>query len=237
VGTTLAPDRVAPLLKGRFGRPYLHREVCASTQELVRDLAEGAVAACEEQTAGRGRMGRTWACPRSAGVLFSLSLWPRTPAEDLAPLSLVIAEAVCEALDERAMVRWPNDVTVNGRKLAGVLIELRAGQMIAGIGVNANLTEQQLPANARVPATSLLLERGAEVDRAQVLADLLEALERRYDRFERDGFTGLERDELRGRTVTLVGAGQGFCAGTAADGSLVVEGVAYRSAEVERVEL
>jgi BirA family biotin operon repressor/biotin-[acetyl-CoA-carboxylase] ligase len=234
---TLAPDRVVPLLRGRFGRPFLHQESCQTTQELVRGLREGAVATCEEQLAGRGRRGRTWVCPPGGGVLCSLSLWPQTPAAELAPLSLVIAEAVCEALDERAQVRWPNDVLVEGRKLAGVLVELRDGQMIAGIGINANLEAGQLPGDARVPATSLQIEQGEQVDRAAVLADLLEALERRYDRFEAEGFSGLERDELRGRTVRLVGGGEGTCEGTAPDGALIVGGVAYHSAEVERVEV
>jgi BirA family biotin operon repressor/biotin-[acetyl-CoA-carboxylase] ligase len=234
---TLAPDRVVPLLRGRFGRPYVHQETCPTTQELVRGLPEGAVAACEEQLAGRGRRGRTWSCPRGGGVLFSLSLRPRTPMPQLAPLSLVVAEAVCEALDPSAQVRWPNDVLVRGRKLAGVLVELREGQMIAGIGVNANLAPEQLPGDARVPATSLQIERGAAVDRAAVLADMLEALERRYDRFEAEGFSGLERDELRGRTVRLVGGAEGTCEGTGPDGTLIVAGVAHHSAEVERVEV
>jgi biotin-(acetyl-CoA carboxylase) ligase len=119
--SALSPEAVTPLLEGRFGTPYLYREVCLSTQELVRDLPEGAVAATDNQTAGRGRRGRQWLSEPGTGVLFSLSLWPGTPAERLAPFSLVLAEAVCEALDERAMVRWPNDVLVDGRKLAGVL--------------------------------------------------------------------------------------------------------------------
>ena len=149
-----------PLLEGRFGNPYLYREVCESTQELVRDLPEGAVAATDNQTAGRGRRGRQWVSEPGTGVLFSLSLWPATPAERLAPFSLVLAEAVCEALDERAMVRWPNDVLVDGRKLAGVLPEVRGGQLIAGIGINADATAEQLPGDARVPPTSLRLLRG-----------------------------------------------------------------------------
>ena len=126
----LTADRVTPLLGGRFGRPYEHHDHCASTQELVRGAPEGAVAVTEHQTAGRGRRGRTWSSPPGKGILFSLSLRPATPPARLAPLSLVLAEAVCEALDERAMVRWPNDVTVDGRKLAGVLPELRDGQVV-----------------------------------------------------------------------------------------------------------
>ena len=85
--------------------------------------------------------------------------------------------------------------------------------------------------------TSLLLLRGAPVDRAAVLADLLASIEAAYDRFEREGFTGLGRDELRGRRVTLVGGRSGLCEGTDGEGRLLVDGVAHTSAEVERVEV
>src|SRR4051812_16508212 len=122
---TLRPEAVVPLLRGGFGHPYLWRETCPSTQELARGLPEGGVAACEEQTAGRGRRGRSWISKRGAGVLFSLSLHPRTPPERLAPLTLVVAEAVAEAAGPEATVRWPNDVVAGGQKLAGILAEVR----------------------------------------------------------------------------------------------------------------
>jgi len=228
---------VLPLLRGRFGRPYSYRESCPSTQELVRGLSEGAVAACDLQTAGRGRRGREWMSPAGKGLLFSLSLRPATEPDHLAPLSLVLADAVAAACGPDAMVRWPNDVVIGGRKLAGVLPELRDGQVIAGIGINANLERSDAPEDARVPPTSLLLERGSPVDRAELLASVLLEIERRYDRFEQEGFAGLERDELRGRTVTLVGGRHGRCDGAASDGRLVVDGVAHSSAEIERVEV
>lgn len=198
-------------------------------------LDEGAVGACELQTAGRGRMGRRWVSPWGAGVLFSIALAPRTPADRLPPLGLVVAEAVCEATWPEAQVRWPNDVVVAGRKLAGVLAELREGRLVVGVGVNANLTAAELPAEARVPATSLRLLRGAPVDRAQLLADLVAAIEARYRRFEERGFTGLERDELRGRCVELAGGARGDCAGVDAHGRLVVAGRPHTSAEVTAV--
>jgi BirA family transcriptional regulator, biotin operon repressor / biotin---[acetyl-CoA-carboxylase] ligase len=235
VGTTLSPERVVPLLRGRFGRPYVHVPRCRSTQELVRGLPEGAVATTDEQTAGRGRLGRTWVSPPGTGLLVSLSLWPVTDPGRLAPLSLVLADAVCAVAGGGAMVRWPNDVVIGGRKLAGVLPEHRGGQVVAGIGVNVNTRQQDMPADARITPTSLLLERGAEVDRAELLADLLVEVERRYDAFERDGFPGLEHDELRGRRVRLADGTAGVSSGAAADGRLMVDGVAYTSAEVERV--
>jgi BirA family transcriptional regulator, biotin operon repressor / biotin---[acetyl-CoA-carboxylase] ligase len=234
---TMEPQAVLPLLRGAFGRPYLWRETCPSTQELARGLPHGGVAACDVQTAGRGRLGRAWTSPPGAGVLFSISLHPRTPPDELPPLTLVVAGAVCAALDPRAQVRWPNDVVAEGRKLAGVLAEVRASRAVVGVGINANLEEADLPAGARVPATSLRLLQGAPVERAAVLAGVLWELERAYEAFERDGFTGLDRDDLRGRRVRLAGGGEGLCEGVDERGRLVVAGVAYTSGEVTAVDV
>src|SRR5689334_17835134 len=232
----LLPEQVEPRLRGRFGRPYLWRDECASTQELARGLPEGGVAATDHQTAGRGRRGRSWTAPPGTALLFSLALAPRTPPDRLPAFSLVAAEAVAAACDPDALVRWPNDVMVGGRKLAGVLPELGNGTLVLGVGINTGMTEQQLPRDARVEPTSLQLVRGAEVDRVGLLAEVLAELERRYDQFERDGFTGLERDELRGRTVVLVGGSEGTADGVDAEGRLIVGGHAYSSAQIERVE-
>jgi BirA family transcriptional regulator, biotin operon repressor / biotin---[acetyl-CoA-carboxylase] ligase len=233
----MLPEQVEPLLRGRFGRPYLWRDECESTQELARPLPEGGVVACDRQLRGRGRRGRTWQAEAGTGLLFSLALEPRTPPQRLASFSLVAAEAVAEACHERAAVRWPNDVVLDGRKLAGVLPELRDGKLVLGVGVNAGMSESQLPADARVRATSLQIATGGTVDRVALLVALLAGLERRYDAFERDGFTGLRRDELRGRHVTLVGAANGVSEGVDDHGRLLLDGRAYSSAEVERVEL
>jgi BirA family biotin operon repressor/biotin-[acetyl-CoA-carboxylase] ligase len=119
-----------------------------------------------------------------------------------------------------------------------VLPELRNGRLVLGVGINAGMTAEQLPADARVQPTSLRLLTGEQVDRAELLARVLEQLELRYDAFERDGFCGLERDELRGKSVRLAGeAAEGVADGVDADGRLVVDGRAYSSAEVERVEV
>jgi BirA family biotin operon repressor/biotin-[acetyl-CoA-carboxylase] ligase len=236
-GIALTAEQIEPRLRGRFGRPYVWRTVCASTQDLARGLPEGGVAACDEQTAGRGRMGRPWRSPPGLGLLFSLALEPTTPPERLAAFSLVAAEAVCVACDPRAAVRWPNDVVIDGRKLAGVLPELRDGKLVLGVGVNVNHGLDDLPGDARVTPTSLLIERGEPVDRAGLLIDLLVALERRYDAFERDGFRGLERDELRGRHVALADGTAGIADGVDEAGRLVVAGRPFTSAEVERVDV
>jgi BirA family biotin operon repressor/biotin-[acetyl-CoA-carboxylase] ligase len=200
-------------------------------------MPEGGVAACEEQTAGRGRRGRTWTSPHGAGLLFSLCLHPRTPPDRLPPLTLVIADAVAEAAWPQAAVRWPNDVVVDGHKLAGILAEVRDGEVVVGIGVNANHEAGDLPRDARVAPTSLRLLSGKPVDRAPLLADVLEAIEARYRVFERDGFSGLVRDDLRGRHVRLAGGAEGPCDGVDAQGRLVVKGVPHTAAEVAAVDV
>ena len=150
----------------------------------------------------------------------------------------MLAEAVCEALDERAMVRWPNDVLVDGRKLAGVLPEVRGGQLMAGIGDQRRRRRRSsCRGDARVPADLAAPARAARpVDRGGVLAAVLARSSGATTRFERHGFTGLDRNELRGRRVRLAGGAEGTCDGVDGEGRLVVDGVPHTSAEVERVD-
>jgi BirA family biotin operon repressor/biotin-[acetyl-CoA-carboxylase] ligase len=211
----LSPDRVLPLLHGRFGRPYLYAETCATTQQaLAADLPEGAVAVCEEQRAGRGRLGRSWEVPPRTGILCSVLLRP-PPASAKPELSLVAGLAVAETVesltDRRTEIKWPNDVLLGGRKVAGILAEARGESVILGIGLNVNQRIDQLPADRIPPASSLLVVDGVERDRADALVELLVHLERRYDEWAATGglatlLPALEaRDALRGRLVQIDG--------------------------------
>lgn len=183
---SLAPETLLPLLRGRFGRPYTYVERCESTQRLLADDApEGAVAVADEQTAGRGRLGRDWVAPPGTSVLASVALRPDVPTASLAELSLVAGRAGAQALAEVAEVvpevKWPNDVLVGGRKVAGILAEAREGRVVLGIGINVLQTAGELPRRAQYPATSLLLETGRRIPRAHLLASLLDHLEREHD--------------------------------------------------------
>ena len=183
---SLSPEVVEPRLRGRFGHPYTYVASTPSTQLLVpAEAPEGALAATDEQTAGRGRLGRRWLAPASTSLLFSLQLRPTVPSERLPELTVVASRACAEAIAALTRlepeVKFPNDVLVGGRKVAGILAEAREGRVVLGIGVNVNLTAEQLPQEVDRPATSLLVETGAELDRAELLAELLERLERRYD--------------------------------------------------------
>ncbi len=137
--------------------------------------------ATNEQTEGRGRLGRPWHAPAGSSLLFSIVLEPEVPSDRLPELSLVAGAAVAEALAERAgvatTVKHPNDVLIGGRKVAGILAESADGRVVLGIGVNVTQSRDELPVDT---ATSLALE-GATVDRAELLAAILERLEARYD--------------------------------------------------------
>jgi BirA family biotin operon repressor/biotin-[acetyl-CoA-carboxylase] ligase len=194
VTDSLAPDAVKPLLRGRFGRVYLYEEVSPSTQRLLgKETTEGAVAVAEEQTEGRGRLGRSWHAPARTSVLVSVLLLPPVDAARLPELSLVagtaVAEAIAEATGIEPVVEFPNDVLVGGRKVAGILAESSEGRVVLGIGVNVNQTEDDLPADARTEPTSLRLELGQPVDRAGLLAEILVRLERAYETWVTDSAT------------------------------------------------
>ena len=182
---TPTAEAVVPLLRGRFGHDYVYVERCRSTQRLLTpDAPEGAVAVADEQTEGRGRLGRRWEAPSGTSVLCSVQLRPPVDPHRYPELTIIGAEACADAI--RALTRLeptikhPNDVLVHGRKVAGVLGEASEGRVVLGIGVNVHVAREQLPVDVRLPATSLLVETEAHVDRRKLLAELLARLERRY---------------------------------------------------------
>jgi BirA family biotin operon repressor/biotin-[acetyl-CoA-carboxylase] ligase len=186
MASSLRPDSVVPRLHGRFGHPYAFVEVCASTQKLLNDEhSEGAVALTEEQTEGRGRLGRRWLSPPGVSLLFSLLLEPPVETARLPELTLVAGRAVAEAVAQvtglAPEIKLPNDILVGGAKTAGILAEARDGRVVLGIGINVNVLAADLPQGIDPPATSLLLETGTEVDRVELLVELLDRLEHAYD--------------------------------------------------------
>lgn len=188
---SLAPERVLPLLTGRFGSSYRFAESTESTQRMLGPGdPEGTVAVAEEQTKGRGRLGRSWHAPAGTALLFSTLLIPSVEPARLPELSLVAGSAVAEAIAEIAglqpEIKFPNDVLIGGRKVAGILAESSEGRVVLGIGVNANQAEKDLPAHTQTEPTSLRLELGRPVDRAELLAAILARLELAYDRWLRD---------------------------------------------------
>ena len=244
----LGPDRLRPLLRGAFAEPYLYFTEIGSTQDELRDgdHPHGTVALAEHQTAGRGRSGRSWEDAPAANLLFSLLLEP-PPDAALPQLSLVAGLAVATALEREAMVpalvKWPNDVLVDGGKVAGILLEAAGGRVICGIGINVNQAAEELPATPRFPAVSLRVAAGRPFDRAAVLVAVLAELEHRYGEWLEVGLAGLTeeldaRNALRGRRVVVEGGRDGTADAIAPDGRLTVilddgETVLVGSGEVE----
>jgi BirA family biotin operon repressor/biotin-[acetyl-CoA-carboxylase] ligase len=218
-------------VRGRFGRPYLYLVSCETTQRMLdSSQPEGAVAVTDEQTAGRGRMGRRWEAPAGSSILVSVLLRP-PPVRRAAELTLVAgvatAAVVERATELAAQIKWPNDVMLDRRKIAGGLAELKDGAVVLGIGLNVNQGPDELPSDTRVNAGSLRSVTGREYERASILADLLLELELRYDAWRENGLDALyedlgARDFLRGRRVTVDGVA-GTAQMIASDGRLVVE--------------
>jgi BirA family biotin operon repressor/biotin-[acetyl-CoA-carboxylase] ligase len=176
---------VLPRLRGRFGDPYIYVDVCPSTQRLLgEEHSEGAVALAEEQTEGRGRLGRRWVSPHGVSLLFSVLLEPPVETIRLPELTIVAGEAAREAIAAvtglTPEIKLPNDLLIDGRKTAGILAEARDGRVVLGTGVNVNVPAEELPEET---ATSLLVETGREVDRTELLVEILDQLERHYDRW------------------------------------------------------
>ena len=238
----LEPERIQALPRGSLGSPYLYSTTCPSTQDVLRggDFRHGAVAVAEHQTAGRGRSGRAWKDVASRSLLFSVVLKPPAGAA-LPQLSLVAGLAVAVALERESgasmLVKWPNDVLADGRKVAGILLEASGGTAVCGVGINVNQAEGELPPETRTPATSLALVANRQLDRGLVLAAVLAELSERYDRWLAGGLKSLareleERNALRGRRVRI-GERPGTAGRIACDGAL---SVTFDNGEVFRVE-
>ena len=163
----LTPASVLPALRGSYGREYHYAEEAETTQRMLpADAAHGAVALAERQTAGRGRLGRTWV---DSGLMFSVALYPPQPVAEWPGLTLVAAEAVAGAVGPQAAIKHPNDVLLGGRKVAGILAEA-AERVVLGVGINVG--------EAAWPGAGFV-ERG----RLELLVDVLERLERGYERW------------------------------------------------------
>jgi BirA family transcriptional regulator, biotin operon repressor / biotin---[acetyl-CoA-carboxylase] ligase len=205
----------------RLGQPRLHLRATGSTSDEARALAahgapHGTLVTAAQQTAGRGRQGRAWVAPAGRALLCSLVL--RDPGE---LVSLAAGVAVAELAGAQARIKWPNDVLVDGRKVAGILVEGRPQEewAVLGIGINVALRPQDFPPELRERAGTL----GREVaDIEPLLATLLAALERWLNVSDAEVLDAVRaRDALLGREVSWA-AGTGVAAGIDDQGRLLV---------------
>ncbi len=141
--------------------------------------------ATDEQTAGRGRLGRPWLAAPGTSLLFSVNLRPTVATSRLPGLTIVVGVAAAEGIRQATglmpEIKLPNDLLVGGRKLVGILAEAREDRVVLGVGINVNVAGPDLPTGVDREPTSLLAELGEPVDRAGLLAAILLELERRYD--------------------------------------------------------
>ena len=191
-----------------FGHRVFYYPSIGSTNDRALELAaagepEGSLVLAEEQTLGRGRRDRSWSSPPCSGIYATLILRPSVPAPRAPLFTFMAAVAVTEALEEAAAVpariKWPNDVMVGTRKIAGILGEVRGSdpeirELVVGFGINVNHGPEDFPADLRGRATSVRVETGVSADRASILARLLEGLERRYGRLLRGEASDLLRE-------------------------------------------
>ncbi len=181
-------------------------------EKLARDgVKEGAVVFAESQTKGRGRLGRKWMSPSGKGLWFSVLLRPRLSPQTVTQLTIAAATALARAIQLQTgltpEIKWPNDIWVQGRKVAGILTEMSAEMdhvkyVILGIGVDVNLSEAEFPTELRTIATSLQIETGRKLDRAGLATAILRELDRDYTRVISGQFETLA-DEWERRCITI----------------------------------
>jgi len=185
----------------RIGSQIHAYETTQSTMGIARQLAsgsapDGTVVMAEAQSKGRGRLGRVWTSPKAKGIYTSILLKPQMALKEVPLVTLMVAVGVARAIEQQTglkpEIKWPNDLLLGGRKVAGILTELdaeldRIHFVIVGIGMNVNSAQSSLPEGA----TALSLELGHKVDRVQMARGLLEALDQVYDVCLNEGFASI----------------------------------------------
>lgn len=241
---SLSGDAVgAGLNTTRFGRRVRHYDLAGSTNDLARELAlaeapEGTVVVAEEQSQGRGRLGRTWLAPAGTCLLVSVIFRARLPVADAFRLTMLSSVAMLAAIERtagvKATIKWPNDLLAGDKKLAGILSEASSvGDClqfaVVGVGLNVNFDPLVFPEIAAT-ATSLRAILGRPVPRVPILQRFLEELEAHYDELWPDGEDRLwrrwrdEMDTLGRRVVVTDGERrqEGQAVGVSPDGSLLL---------------
>ena len=212
----LSAEEVKPGLGTKvFGQEhYIYCRKIDSTNKYARTMAEegypeGTLVIAEEQTAGKGRRGREWYSPFSRGIYMSIILRPDLSMHQIPRLSLLTAAALAEVLEEAGLkpgIKWPNDVLINGKKIAGILAEVITGRdgiefIVLGIGININNPSHEFPDDLRTPPTSVMTELGIPGSRVELLQKLLLSLEQHYELLLTDDFTSILEKARRLSTV------------------------------------
>lgn len=183
-----------------IGREIYYFDSINSTNIKAKELAyssesEGTVVIAEEQTNGRGRLGRKWSSPNKKGIWMSIVLKPQIEPQEAAKITQVAAAAVWKAINQigvKTQIKWPNDIVINGKKVCGILTEMsgelnRLNYLVVGIGINANTTISDFPEEINDIATSLRIEIGKEIKRKELIALILNYFEELYNDLKNNG--------------------------------------------------
>ncbi|MDM5331248.1 biotin--[acetyl-CoA-carboxylase] ligase [Neobacillus sp. CF12] len=228
-----------------IGKNVHYEESVESTQKIAyllayEDAPEGTVIIAEEQLSGRGRMDRKWHSPKYTGIWMSIILRPNIPLPKAPQLTLLAAVAIVQAIEDLTgllpEIKWPNDILIKGKKVTGILTELEAeadriNSIIIGIGMNVNQTKDDFPSELQQIATSLSLEKGEKVARADLIKGIFMNLEKLYLLYLEEGFLPIKLlwesyaisigKNITARTLThsIIGKAQGITD----DGVLIIE--------------
>jgi BirA family transcriptional regulator, biotin operon repressor / biotin---[acetyl-CoA-carboxylase] ligase len=248
VGTPdlLTPSEIKPILKTKWlGKTIHHFGALDSTNAQAYQLAldgaeEGEVVISESQEKGKGRLGRQWFSPPFLNLYLSVILRPKIPPHQASLITLMAAVATADAIRQFSgllpLIKWPNDILLRDRKIAGLLNEIhseidRIHFVILGIGVNLNTDESMFSREIRAAATSLMIEMGQTISRKVFLQVLLQELERWYSIFINEGSAVIlrawrSRAHLKGRRVNVTSFGEtlaGVAIDVDSDGALILE--------------
>ena len=242
----LTPSEVRPLLRTKWmGRSIHHFHSMDSTNSMAYQLAlqgaeEGEIVVAESQKKGRGRLGRKWFSPPLSNLYLSVILRPEIPPQQASLMTLMAAVATAGAIHKfsglQPMIKWPNDILLKNRKVAGLLNEIHSEMdrihfVVLGIGVNLNMDEKMFSKEIRSLATSLKREMGQSISRKAFLQTLLEELEMWYETFLKKGASPIlkawrDKAQIQGRPVKVTSFGE-VLSGTAidvdSDGTLILE--------------
>lgn len=220
----LVPDEIGSGLETRIisQKKIIHYDTADSTNLCAMELAaeeapEGTLVVAETQTGGRGRRGRTWFSPADDNIYASLVLRPAIPPSQAPIITLMIAVALAETLRKQfglpALIKWPNDVLISDKKIAGILTEIssdmdRIDYMVIGLGVNVNTQAADFPIDIENLATSVRIASGNKVSRVALLRNILESIDACYTEFQTKGFSPImnrwhQYNNIIGQRVTV----------------------------------